>query len=78
MTPALQKQFNMKGQNRAKIPFAATALCKVLEGIVNNSNKSQMFGHDGKPSTDVYCIMIVNVIFTSMQCYKQVHNKYVV
>ena len=43
MTPALQKQFNMKGQNRAKIPFAATALCKVLEGIVNNSNKSQMF-----------------------------------
>jgi len=36
MTPGLQNQFSMKGQNRAKVPFAATAVYKVIEAIFIN------------------------------------------
>ena len=32
MSTSLQKGFNMKGQNKAKMAFGKTALCKVVEG----------------------------------------------
>ena len=44
MTPGLQNQFNMKGQNRDKVPFAATAVCKVIEGIFINFMVIPIYG----------------------------------
>jgi hypothetical protein len=44
MTSGLQNKFNMTGQNRDRVTFAATAVGKVIEGIFINLRVIPIYG----------------------------------